>query len=79
MPSTSGKNEINEALEVIESTNLKYFTGEMNAEFYALKGLLLAQIGRSEEAGKSFSVAAQLHDGLTKAWAMWGDYMEQIF
>ncbi|XP_026839331.1 transcription-associated protein 1 isoform X2 [Drosophila erecta] len=79
MPSTSGKNEINEALEVIESTNLKYFTGEMNAEFYALKGLLLAQIGRSEEAGKSFSAAAQLHDGLTKAWAMWGDYMEQIF
>ncbi|XP_070855286.1 transcription-associated protein 1 isoform X7 [Drosophila suzukii] len=79
MPSTSGKNEINEALEVIESTNLKYFTGEMNAEFYALKGLLLAQIGRTEEAGKSFSAAAQLHDGLTKAWAMWGDYMEQIF
>ncbi|KAH8272038.1 hypothetical protein KR018_007399 [Drosophila ironensis] len=79
MPSTSGRNEINEALEVIESTNLKYFTGEMNAEFYALKGLLLAQIGRLEEAGKSFSAAAQLHDGLTKAWAMWGDYMEQMF
>ncbi|XP_044312545.1 transcription-associated protein 1 isoform X1 [Drosophila rhopaloa] len=79
MPSTSGKNEINEALEVIESTNLKYFTGEMNAEFYALKGLLLGQIGRTEEAGKSFSAAAQLHDGLTKAWAMWGDYMENIF
>ncbi|KAH8256520.1 hypothetical protein KR032_001949, partial [Drosophila birchii] len=79
MPSTSGRNEINEALEVIESTNLKYFTGEMNAEFYALKGLLLAQIGRTEEAGKSFSAAAQLHDGLTKAWAMWGDYMEQMF
>ncbi|XP_023171663.2 transcription-associated protein 1 [Drosophila hydei] len=79
MPSTSGRNEINEALEVIESTNLKYFTGEMNAEFYALKGLLLTQIGRTEEAGKSFSAAVQLHDGLTKAWAMWGDYMEQIY
>ncbi|XP_044571244.1 transcription-associated protein 1 isoform X4 [Drosophila ananassae] len=79
MPSTSGRNEINEALEVIESTNLKYFTGEMNSEFYALKGLLLSQIGRAEEAGKSFSAAVQLHDGLTKAWAMWGDYMEQMF
>lgn len=79
MPSTSGRNEINEALEVIESTNLKYFTGEMNSEFYALKGLLLSQIGRVEEAGKSFSAAVQLHDGLTKAWAMWGDYMEQMF
>ncbi|EDW01948.1 GH20167 [Drosophila grimshawi] len=79
MPSTSGRNEINEALEVIESTNLKYFTPEMNAEFYALKGLLLAQIGRTDEAGKSFSAAVQLHDGLTKAWAMWGEYMEQIY
>ncbi|KAL7737489.1 hypothetical protein ACLKA6_007623 [Drosophila palustris] len=79
MPSTSGRNEINEALEVIESTNLKYFTGEMNAEFYALKGLLLSQIGRTDEAGKSFSAAVQLHDGLTKAWAMWGDYMEKIY
>lgn len=79
MPSTSGRNEINEALEVIELTNLKYFTGEMNAEFYALKGLLLTQIGRTEEAGKAFSAAVQLHDGLTKAWAMWGDYMEQIY
>ncbi|XP_017462467.1 PREDICTED: transcription-associated protein 1 [Rhagoletis zephyria] len=79
MAASSGKTELNEALEVIESTNLKYFTGEMNAEFYALKGLLLAQIGRSEEAGKAFSAAVQLHDGLTKAWAMWGDYMEQMF
>lgn len=51
----------------------------MNAEFYALKGLLLAKIGRSEEAGKAFSAAVQLHDGLTKAWAMWGDFMEQMF
>ncbi|KAL9917178.1 transcription-associated protein Nipped-A isoform 1-T1 [Glossina fuscipes fuscipes] len=77
--SSSGHNDLNEALEVIESTNLKYFTAEMNAEFYALKGLLLAKIGRSEEAGKAFSAAVQLHDGLTKAWAMWGDYMEQMF
>uniref|UniRef100_A0A1B0A5M8 PIK-related kinase FAT domain-containing protein n=1 Tax=Glossina pallidipes TaxID=7398 RepID=A0A1B0A5M8_GLOPL len=52
---------------------------EINAEFYALKGLLLAKIGRSEVAGKAFSAAVQLHDGLTKAWAMWGDYMEQMF
>lgn len=51
----------------------------MNAEFYALKGLLLSKIGRTEEAGKAFSAAVQMHDNLTKAWAMWGDYMEQLF
>lgn len=33
-------------LEVIESTNLKYFTKEMTAEFYALKGMFLAQINK---------------------------------
>ena len=38
--------ELQEALDVIESTNLKYFTKEMVAEFMALKGSFLAQIGR---------------------------------
>lgn len=31
---------------MIESTNLKYFTKEMTAEFYALKGMFLAQINK---------------------------------
>uniref|UniRef100_A0A3Q2UJ62 Transformation/transcription domain-associated protein n=1 Tax=Fundulus heteroclitus TaxID=8078 RepID=A0A3Q2UJ62_FUNHE len=73
-----GKNECMQGLEVIESTNLKYFTKEMTAEFYALKGMFLAQIN-SEEANKAFSAAVQMHDVLVKAWAMWGDYLENIF
>ena len=76
---TLGKGELQEGLEVIESTNLKYFTKEMTAEFYALKGMLLAQIGRSDEANKAFSAAVQMHDTLVKAWALWGDYLESIF
>ena len=68
-----------QGLEVIESTNLKYFTKEMTAEFYALKGMFLAQIGRSEDANKAFSAAVQMHDTLVKAWALWGDYLEQVF
>lgn len=79
MAAVGGHNELNEALEVIESTNLKYFTKEMTAEFYALKGLLLAQTDRSEEANKEFSAATQLHDTLIKAWSLWGDYLEHIF
>ena len=31
---------------MIESTNLKYFAKEMTAEFFALKGMFLAHIGR---------------------------------
>ncbi|XP_035260572.1 transformation/transcription domain-associated protein isoform X2 [Anguilla anguilla] len=74
-----GKNECMQGLEVIESTNLKYFTKEMTAEFYALKGMFLAQLSKSEEANKAFSAAVQMHDVLVKAWAMWGDYLENIF
>nr|XP_054766791.1 transformation/transcription domain-associated protein-like [Lytechinus pictus] len=79
MAGTMGKQELQEGLEVIESTNLKYFSREMTAEFYALKGMFLAQVGRSDEANKTFSSAVQMHDTLVKAWALWGDYLEQIF
>ncbi|XP_071811547.1 transformation/transcription domain-associated protein-like isoform X3 [Apostichopus japonicus] len=79
MAGTMGKQELQEGLEVIESTNLKYFGREMKAEFYALKGMFLAQVGRSDEANKAFSAAVQMHDILVKAWALWGNYLEQIF
>lgn len=36
---TEGKDELQEGLDMIESTNFKYFTKEMTAEFYAFKGL----------------------------------------
>lgn len=68
-----------QGLDVIESTNLKYFAKDMTAEFYALKGLFLSQMGRSEEANKALSAAVQMHDTLVKAWALWGDYLEQLF
>ena len=74
-----GKQELQEGLEVIESTNLRYFSKEMTAEFFALKGMFLAQVGRSEEANKAFSEAVQMHDTLVKAWALWGDYLDCLF
>ncbi|XP_032685098.1 transformation/transcription domain-associated protein [Odontomachus brunneus] len=79
MATMSGQNELQEGLDVIECTDMRYFSKEMTAEFYALKGLLLSQLGRSDDANKAFSAAVQLHDTLVKAWALWGDYLEQIF
>ncbi|CAL4066669.1 unnamed protein product, partial [Meganyctiphanes norvegica] len=73
------KNELQGGLEVIESTNLKFFNKDMTAEFYALKGMFLSQLSRSEEANKALSAAVQLHDTLVKAWALWGDYLEALF
>lgn len=76
---SSGRVELAQALEVIESTNLSYFENPMIAEFMAMKGLLFAQSGNSDEANKAFSAAVQVHDTLIKAWALWGDYLEHIF
>lgn len=40
MASMNNKTELQEGLEVINNTNVKYFMKEMTAEFYALKGML---------------------------------------
>ena len=50
MASVNSRAELSEALEVIEPTNLDYFSKEMTAEFYALKGLLLAHTGKIKNA-----------------------------
>lgn len=35
--------------------------------------------GKSDEANKAFSAAVQMHDTSIKPWALYGDYLEQIF
>lgn len=35
--------------------------------------------GKSDEANKAFSAAVQMHDTSIKAWALYGDYLEQAF
>nr|XP_042899044.1 transformation/transcription domain-associated protein isoform X5 [Parasteatoda tepidariorum] len=70
---------LNDGLNIIDSTNCKYFTKEMTAEFYTLRAVFLSQLNRHEEANKVFSYACQLHDTLVKTWALWGDYLEQMF
>jgi transformation/transcription domain-associated protein len=77
--STQDQSYLAEALEVIETTNIKYFKPELIAEIYVLKGVLLTQMGRSDESNKAYSVAVQLSDTLTTAWGTWGNYLENNF
>ncbi|BFZ01386.1 hypothetical protein BsWGS_04423 [Bradybaena similaris] len=79
MGGSLNKSEFTEGLDVIEVTNLKFFTKEMMAELYAMKGYFLQYLNRSEEANKVFSAAVQLHDCLVNAWALWGEYLEAMF
>ncbi|XP_017777683.1 PREDICTED: transformation/transcription domain-associated protein isoform X2 [Nicrophorus vespilloides] len=77
--SVSNKNDYMEGLEVINKANVAAFGKEMNAEFYALKGLLYHLSGKSDEANKAFSAAVQMQDTWVKAWALYGDYLEHVF
>ena len=45
MAITSGTKELQEGLEVMESSDISFFSNEMTSEFLALKGMLLSQLG----------------------------------
>lgn len=75
----SNKVALEEGYKVVEKTDIRSFTPELKAEYCAMKGLILANLGKTDEANKEFSAAVQLHDTLGKAWAYWGDYLEVMF
>lgn len=79
MASMSNRSELQEGIEVINNTNVKCFSKDMTSEFYALQGLLYHLSSKSEEANKAFLAAIKIHDSCTTAWALYGDYLEQVF
>ena len=72
-------NELHAGLEVINNTNLMYFSNSQKAEFYTLKGMFIAKLGHNEEANAAFGQAVQMDMGLPKAWAEWGRYNDRLF
>lgn len=68
--------ELYQGLEVINNTNLMYFSAAQKAEFFAMKGLFLHQLGRNEEANSAFAQAVQLDFSMPKAWHLWGVYSD---
>lgn len=72
------KNELYPGLDVINNTNLMYFTGPQKAEFFAMKGLFLHKMGRPEDANAAFGQAVHLDMSMAKAWAHWGFYSDDM-
>jgi transformation/transcription domain-associated protein len=66
-------------LEVINNTNLMYFSTEQKAEFYILKGMFFAKFERHDEATHAFGSAVQLDITQAKAWGAWGKYSDRMF
>lgn len=71
--------DLQAGLEVINNTNLMYFSTSQKAEFYTLKGLFHAKFGRVDEATQAFGSAVQLDMMQAKAWAAWGRFNDHRF
>ncbi|KAI8925789.1 hypothetical protein BC831DRAFT_256646 [Entophlyctis helioformis] len=71
--------EYSTGLDVINNTNLLYFTPTQKAEFFTLKGQFLAKLNLNEDAIQAFSSAIHIDMELAKAWASWGEYNDRLF
>ncbi|KAK4997496.1 transcription-associated protein 1, partial [Elasticomyces elasticus] len=71
--------ELTSGLDVINNTNLNYFTQQQKAEFYTLKGMFLAKLGQNDDANTAFGSALFFEIKLPKAWAEWGRYHDNLF
>lgn len=71
--------ELTNGLDVINNTNLSYFSSPQKAEFYTLKGMFLAKLDHTNEANEAFGVSLYYDLRLPKAWAEWGQYSDQRF
>ena len=73
------KNEYSNGLDVINNTNLNYFSQQQKAEFYTLKGVFLFKLGQKVEANDALGSALYFDIKLPKAWAEWGKYNDILF
>lgn len=71
--------ELTAGLDVINNTNLVYFSHQQKAEFFTLKGMFLVKLNHYNEANEAFVNAVQIDLSLPKAWAAWGQYNDHRF
>lgn len=71
--------ELQNGLEVINNTNLNYFSPSQKAEFYTLKGMFLEKLTQKEEADNAFGTALFFDIAAAKAWAEWGYFNDRKF
>ncbi|CAN8095423.1 unnamed protein product [Discula destructiva] len=72
-------NELQSGLEVINNTNLNYFSPTQKAEFYTLKGMFLEKLNSKEDADNAFGTALFFDISAAKAWAEWGYFNDRKF
>ncbi|AEO62746.1 TRA1-like protein [Thermothielavioides terrestris NRRL 8126] len=71
--------ELSSGLDVINNTNLNYFSAPQKAEFYTLKGMFLEKLGQKDEADSAYGTALYFDITAAKAWAEWGYFNDRKF
>ena len=71
--------ELSNGLDVINNTNLNYFSPQQKAEFYTLKGMFLEKLKQKDEADSAYGTALYFDIGAAKAWAEWGYFNDRKF
>jgi phosphatidylinositol kinase/protein kinase (PI-3 family) len=66
-------------LDIINTTNLNYFSAIQKAEFFHLKAEFYGRTGAFEEAAKAYSTAVLLYPSLPKVWTGWGRFYDDRF
>lgn len=67
------------ALEVVNATNLNYFSGLQKGEFFALRSVILSRLGLIDDANRVFAQAVQIDLNTGHGWAAWGRFNDQRF
>jgi transformation/transcription domain-associated protein len=71
--------ELHMGMDVINNTNLMYFSNPQKAEFYTLKAMFFTKLGSKDDANRAFASAVQMDMTLAKAWAEWGKFGDRTF
>ncbi|XP_031107078.1 transformation/transcription domain-associated protein-like [Ipomoea triloba] len=73
------KGELTSGLNLINSTNLDYFSIKHKAEIFRLKGDFLLKLSDCEGANLAYSNAITLFKNLPKGWISWGNYCDMAY
>ena len=68
-----------DGLNLINNTNLSYFSSPQKSEFYTLKGMFYSAQGDNANADDCFAQAVQMDMNVAKAWAEWGRFNDKLF
>lgn len=67
-----GQTGLPAGLEVLNSTDLPFFSHDLPAGFCALTGLFLSHLTRADAGHTSFRISVRFHDMVLRGCFLWG-------